>query len=598
MGAFRHRSGRSRFPAPFDQRRNVALAAAGALVLVFLLVFAVNAFIAQRALKSAVDGVSTLQSELASGDSVGATKALKDLQADTDQARRRTDGIGWDLMARLPLLGDDVAAVQTVADSVDRIADEALQPVVTAASDGGLRGFKPVGGRVDVDALARMAKPLTTANRVLFAERIRADRLEPDHLVGRLATRVEDFQDKIDTAEQAMRAASAVSDVGPALLGADRPRTYLLMFQNNAEIRSTGGLVGAFVILTARDGKLSIDQPGSAGQVLGIAEPVLPLTDDELSIYGPLLGTDFRDVTFTPDFPRAAQLARAMVAEKLGTRVDGVLSMDPVALSYLLRATGPIELADGESLTSDNAVANLLSEVYSRFPDPGAQDAYFGDASQRIFEAVASGVGDSTEVVKALSQGANEHRVMFWSARPREQARINAFELANRLPGATEGPQVGIYLNDATMGKLQYYLTFTTRVRPLECLADGGQTIRATTTLRSTAPAGGKGLAEYVLGYGDVVPPGDQLLVMYVYGPSDGAITSLTVNGRTRPVLDLSNNGRPVTFTPITVKAGATVRVVATIKTRRGQSASGLFMTTPGIHQAPTVKQIYSACED
>ena len=80
---------------------------------------------------------------------------------------------------------------------------------------------------------------------------------------------------------------------------------------------------------------------------------------------------------------------------------DGVVLIDPVSVSYLLAATGPLDLGDGETLTADTAVALLLHDVYVRLP-VDRQDAFFADAARRIFDAVASGEADSALLARAL----------------------------------------------------------------------------------------------------------------------------------------------------------------------------------------------------
>ena len=64
----------------------------------------------------------------------------------------------------------------------------------------------------------------------------------------------------------------------PSMLGANGTRRYLLLVQNNAEIRPTGGIAGSFAILKADKGKLSMGKQGSIQDLLPFADPVLPMT--------------------------------------------------------------------------------------------------------------------------------------------------------------------------------------------------------------------------------------------------------------------------------------------------------------------------------
>lgn len=73
----------------------------------------------------------------------------------------------------------------------------------------------------------------------------------------------------------------------------------------------------------------------------------------------------------------------------IGTEIDGVISFDPVGLSYLLAGTGPVTLSTGDELRSDNVVSLPLSEVSSRYPGDAAgevahQDKFLSE-SRAIF---------------------------------------------------------------------------------------------------------------------------------------------------------------------------------------------------------------------
>ena len=79
-----------------------------------------------------------------------------------------------------------------------------------------------------------------------------------------------------------------------------------------------------------------------------------------------------------------------MWLRETGVDVSGVISLDPVSLSYLLEATGPVALPTGDVLTSENAVDLLLNGVYLRYADPRDQDAFFAAAAGSVFGALTS----------------------------------------------------------------------------------------------------------------------------------------------------------------------------------------------------------------
>src|SRR5690606_30884226 len=105
---------------------------------------------------------------------------------------------------------------------------------------------------------------------------------------------------------------------------------------------------GAFLLLRADDGEIELVEQRSAGEVGYFADGAVELTEAEVALFGTELARFPGNVTSTPDFPRSAEIIRAMWSEGVGGEVDGVLSLDPVALGALLEATGPIGLDDDE----------------------------------------------------------------------------------------------------------------------------------------------------------------------------------------------------------------------------------------------------------
>ena len=71
------------------------------------------------------------------------------------------------------------------------------------------------------------------------------------------------------------------------MLGANGPRTYFLAFQNNAEVRATGGLVGAFGVAVADKGRITVTRTGADSQFTQYTKPVINLGPEYDAIYGP-----------------------------------------------------------------------------------------------------------------------------------------------------------------------------------------------------------------------------------------------------------------------------------------------------------------------
>ena len=91
------------------------------------------------------------------------------------------------------------------------------------------------------------------------------------------------------------------------MLGADGPRSYLLAFQNPAESRGTGGLVGGYGVLTADHGKLSVETLGTDSDLTGLKTVPSELGPDYAALWGqdPALWVNSNE---SPHFPYGAQI--------------------------------------------------------------------------------------------------------------------------------------------------------------------------------------------------------------------------------------------------------------------------------------------------
>jgi hypothetical protein len=540
---------------------------------------------AKTALGLVADDFQTLGDQLKDGDGEAARATLERTQQHAKDAHDNTQGPGWWITARLPAVGDDVQAVRTVADVADVLSRDVLPPVVDASEVLKPSRLRPVKGRVDLEPIARVAPSVVQANQALQEQAARVARIRTKSLTSQLASPVKVMQAKVAEAADLSDRASRAVRLLPPMLGQDGRRTYLLLFQNNAEIRTTGGIPGAFAVITANHGRVSMAKQGDAGTMGRFDRPVLPLTKAEKRLFDPKMAMYPQDVNFTPDFPRSAQLIRAMWAKSVGEQVDGVMSTDPVALSYMLRGTGPVKLPGGGALTADNAVRLLLSDIYAGQPDPDLQNKFFAGAARSVFDAVSAGRGEPQQVLEGLSQAAGERRLLVWSSHQEEQRILEPTNLSGDLPTKdTDTPRVGIYFNDGTAAKLNYYMDYEASVESTSCQADR-QRLRVTLKVRSDVPANASTLPDYVLGLSTAQgSPGTMRTTMFFYAPVDGHVDKATVDGREAPAAEYVHQGRQLLAQSFDLEPGQEHTFTFEVVTGEGQTSEPVLRITPGVH--------------
>lgn len=160
-----------------------------------------------------------------------------------------------------------------------------------------------------------------------------------------------------------MRNLADLSDTLKTVFGNDQLKRYLIVFQNNNELRPTGGFAGSFAVLDVQKGKiLNLDIPGGGsydlkGQLKTQIKPPLPLQ---------LVNKrwEFQDANWFPDFSASAQKMAWFYEQSRGATVDGVIAINASVLEKLLSVLGPIESDElGSNLTADNAIAKLQYKV-------------------------------------------------------------------------------------------------------------------------------------------------------------------------------------------------------------------------------------------
>lgn len=525
---------------------------------------------ARSALTAARDDAEDLSSAVRAKDDAAADKALERLAAHASTARSRTDSPVWSALGVLPVVGDDTRAVAVASAFVDTAA-RAVAPVLDAQSLDAER-FTPRDGRIDVDAVAALAAPLQRASSRLDAARRDVKAVDPDDLLGSFEEQWRDFAEQVDDATDLLDAGARATEVLPALLGQDRTAHDLIVFQTPAEPRATGGMAGSVALVTARHGEIALEEQQSAAGFGVLPAPVLPQSKAETALFGTNLGADVRDAAFTPHFPREAELIAARWERERGDRIDAVVAIDPVALGYLLGATGPIgaPLPDGSrvTLTEDNLAGYLMHQVYVDISLPVLQDAWFSAVSGLVFDRLRTGHPDASKLMQAVNRGVRERRIFVHATDAALQERLAGSRVAGELSSAPTDPvQVAAVVNDATGSKMGWFLDYGATVT--SSCTSSGRAMVGTMTLRSTLTKGAD-LPAYITGNGAYgTPPGEHLVSLDLYGPQGGTLGEVTFDGERQPrakVTDYRNH--PVTQVSVLLEPGATHTVTWSMTVR------------------------------
>lgn len=548
-------------------------------------------------LEVAAELIPKLKQQIAASDTRAAQNSVAELQQRTSSARDTVSDPLWTLAAGLPWIGVNFGAVAEVARSADDVSTLGLAPLVNVYASLDWEALLPTDAGANLEPLKTAAPVLASS---AYAVQVSAERLEAidrTSLLPEVSDPVMAAAQQLRESTGALNLAADVASTVPAMMGAETPKSYLLMIQNNAESRASGGIPGALAILAVENGKLSLGAQSSAGGV-GIMSPSLPVDPEQQQIFTTRLGKFIQDVNLTPDFPTAAATARAIWERKTGQQVDGVMSIDPVALSYILQVTGPVSLGSSEvgnlgatglpsQLDSSNVVQTLLSDVYDKIEQPELQDAYFAGVAKEVFTALSSGKGDTKGLIAGITRGVEEGRILLWSNLPDEQAVIAKYALSGSIDGPSISPaQFGVYFNDGTGAKMDFYIRRTVQLLR-QCGKDGYEETLVRVTSTNTAPSDAStSLPDYVTAAGAFgVPPGSVQTNVVAYGPVQAQIETALLDGRRIGFAPYIHRSRPVGVYALRLAPGET-------KTLEFTFGKIVQHTEPELFVTPTVQPV------
>lgn len=548
----------------------------------------VRALTAKSSLEAAVTDVKAAQASLTSLDTSKLDETYRKLHKNTSTAADMTSGWVWDLAEHTPFVGPNLVAFQQTAAVTNTMVEKGLEPVVKASHGVSIDSLKPVNGKIDLKPIEKLAPAVVKLDRALTVASNDVRAIDTSSTVDQLTDKVTELRQLLAKASGATHEIAKIVPLIAPALGSDQPRHYLMMFQGNSEVRALGGNPASMALIETKDGSISItDQYTSIQFENNRAESVAPLDPAVEKIYSGIVGRWIPNITSVPDFPLSAKLASAYVKELNQTKIDGVISFDPVALGYLLNVTGPVKLSTGDTLTGADAAAVLLNKVYFKYPEGPDADKFFNAAAASVFQVLTSGKGSPVDLYKALVRATNEGRLMYWSADASESKVIDGTRLAGTLPVSNaKATTIGAYFNDVTGSKMDFYVKATAAATSTQCQNDTPVFTEKVTLTNTLDPERADSLPSYISGvwykHGEIATD------VVVYGPVGAKISSWKSNGSAIPKAAGVIAGRPVSRILTTLKPGESITLTYAMTGAKGKYGPLEQRTTPMVWSTPT----------
>jgi hypothetical protein len=353
------------------------------------------------------------------------------------------------LFSWLPRVGPVLAEARPLLELADSgteaaaYAVRALKPALVVVQEPE-PGNSTIARLVPILAAARtdLERAAGALDRATAA---RAEIERPDALPWRVRTLLEQLDEKLYLAD--------IFDlllVAPELLGHDEPRTYLLVAQNEDEIRATGGFISGAGLLIVDNGEIRDLQFQDANLVdawdgSGLAKPYDMAPEPLWQLMGVQLWL-FRDANFWPDFPTSAE--KMMELYSYGQSLpepDGVIAMDQQFLALLLQNTGPLVVEELEMTVSAQNVVEALQQAWQT-PEEGQSGSewivtrkdFLGPMATAIKEKLLSDIGslDLLFLAENIYRALAEKHLQIYVTDPEVAAVLAENGWSNRVAAA------------------------------------------------------------------------------------------------------------------------------------------------------------------
>ena len=281
----------------------------------------------------------------------------------------------------MPVLSPNLRAARRLMDVGIDLARAGRHLTTTADP----RKLRIRDGTLPIAQLTRLEPQLAATEHALDRAAARLAGIERAYLLTSVDDQVSRLERRLTKAVHDSRVAADAARILPAVFGGNGTRRYFLAVQNNAESRATGGFIGNWGLITATNGKLSLDR----------FEPVRvlnPAPEQTRTLHAP---ADYvtryerfqperrwQNVNASPDLPTVGPIIVDQLRQAGVGPVDGVVTVDPVGLADVLRLTGPVRVAGWpQPITAANVVDVTLRQAYVVFAATAAHAATSSSAT-------------------------------------------------------------------------------------------------------------------------------------------------------------------------------------------------------------------------
>ena len=408
---------------------------------------------------------SELKAAAKNKDWAESEKILKSINANIDELNGSLNRLFP--ITDLPVIKKDVFAIRNLLASANVTTLSGLEilqwvkdvPLLSANAENSFSKFTP---EEQVDLLAKIAESKSLWRNIQdqmslalsFAQTAKASSHIP--IVSRLTN---DVASQLTRGQQLFAQIQPWLSIIPSVAGYPAEKTYLLLLQNNTELRPTGGFIGTYGILKLKNGEVS---QFTTDNVYNLDEPakayITKIPPEPLQKYIKQSQWFLRDVNWDPDFPATAQNAIQFYKDEKGPirKFDGVIAFTPDMIEDIMSVLGTVTV-DGKDFTAENLIDTLAYHVELGFKEEGItiynRKQIIDDLAQQLKDKLFNlSLEELKALVPVIFKNLDKRSLMFYFADKDAQKIIEASHWAGKI---LDFKGDYLYVVDANLGSLK-----------------------------------------------------------------------------------------------------------------------------------------------
>ena len=509
-----------------------------AVLIVVAGVIGFSAYNEFKSIKSEINTVSTnvknASSYIKKGEYEKCATAMRSTSSSIDTIQQSLNSPSMKFFSFFPVVGHDIDNAKIILENTNIILTSCVVPACEGLSTGAAGGFITSDKTINYTAINAVIDPIKN-NATLVSGAIATIRKACDFNLPQIAEKIDPVKDKLDDVQNVIDVVGKYAPQVQAVLGANGDRKYLLVAQNTAEMRSTGGFPGSAGTIGFEGGKIKLGEFASGKQLIEGDRPSdCPLTDLDNAIY-PMSAKNTMDTGYDAHFPNSAKVWTGVYAEKKKDTVNGVISVSPSMVQSVLKICGEIQLEDGTVLNGDNATKVLQHDIYWNYlsgnatsADNDIADALFASAAKKSFDKLFSSLNTGTliKLIKILPDAIDNREFMLYMVDESEQKIADELGCSASLSCELSQNKLGIFCGIRSSCKLGWWLD-----KSFDVQKTGEATYHITATFFSTLTQDELNVGgNYIMGYLPDGPIGNIYPDIYIFAPTGGSISNMQVN--------------------------------------------------------------------